>query len=111
MILLLSLVSTHCAPSPTPTATPTLTPTLTPSLPPSNTPTVTPTEPVGFDKWSLWSGETQLRGANIFQRRVYPELDYDWLGPNPLGPPFTQEDFNQLASLGCNYVNISHPGL
>ena len=64
------------------------------------------------DKWSLWTGETQLRGANIYQRRVYPELDgLDFMGPGPLGPPYTQEDFNRLAALGANYVNISHPGL
>ena len=46
-----------------------------------------------FDKWSLWTGETQLRGANIYQRRVYPELDVPtFLGPGPLGPPYAQED-------------------
>lgn len=26
-------------------------------------------------KWSLWTGQTQLRGANIYQRRVYTALD------------------------------------
>jgi hypothetical protein len=60
----------------------------------------------------LWVGGTQLRGANIYQRRVYPEMDGpDFLGPGPVGPPYTQEDFNRLAALGANYVNISHPGL
>ncbi|MBI3950693.1 MAG: cellulase family glycosylhydrolase [Acidobacteria bacterium] len=64
------------------------------------------------DKWALWVGGTQLRGANIYQRRVYPELDGpDFLGPGPLGPPYTQQDFNRLAALGANYVNVSHPGL
>jgi len=33
------------------------------------------------------------------------------MGPGPLGPPYTQEDFNRLAEWGANYVNISHPGL
>ncbi|TET49410.1 MAG: hypothetical protein E3J64_09725, partial [Anaerolineales bacterium] len=67
----------------------------------------------GLDKWALWSGgTTQLRGANIYQRRVYPELDgLDFLGPGPMGPPYAQEDFDLLASLGANYVNVSHPGL
>jgi uncharacterized lipoprotein YddW (UPF0748 family) len=66
----------------------------------------------GVDKWSLWTGGTQLRGANIWQRRVYPELDgTEFLGPGPVGPPYTQEDFDRLAALGANYVNISHPGL
>ncbi len=64
------------------------------------------------DKWSLWTGPTQLRGANIYQRRVYPELDgRTFLGPGPFGPPYTQRDFDRLATLGANYVNISHPGL
>ncbi|GAF78152.1 unnamed protein product, partial [marine sediment metagenome] len=64
------------------------------------------------DKWELWVNGTHLRGANIYQRRVYPELDGPtFMGPYPVGPPYTQEDFNRLAALGANYVNISHPGL
>jgi len=44
----------------------------------------------GTDKWALWTGPTQLRGANIYQRRVYPELDGpDFYGPGPVGPPYT----------------------
>ena len=64
-------------------------------------------------KWALWSsGGTMLRGANIYQRRIYPEIDgVEWLGPGPLGAPYTQEDFNKLAAMGANYVNISHAGL
>ena len=66
----------------------------------------------GFDEWALWTGPTQLRGANIYQRRVYPELDGStFMGPGPVGPPYTQEDLDNLAALGANYVNISHPGL
>ncbi len=65
-----------------------------------------------FDPWLLWSGTTHLRGANIYQRRVYPELDGDeFMGSGPVGPPFVQADFDRLAALGANYVNISHPGL
>jgi hypothetical protein len=33
------------------------------------------------------------------------------MGPGPVGPPYTQADFNRLAAMGANYVNISHPGL
>jgi hypothetical protein len=68
--------------------------------------------PASF-KWLLWSDSvTHLRGANIYQRRVYPELDGpNVLGPGPLGPPYTQADFDRLAALHVNYVNISHPGL
>lgn len=63
-------------------------------------------------KWELWVDGTQLRGANIYQRRVYPELDgLTFMGPGPVGPPYIQEDFDRLAALGANYVNISHPGL
>ena len=65
-----------------------------------------------LDKWALWTNGTQLRGANIYQRRVYPKLDGPtFMGPGPFGPPFTQADFDALAALGANYVNLSHPGL
>jgi hypothetical protein len=61
--------------------------------------------------WDMSSGP-HLRGANIWQARVYPDLDgLEFKGPGPVGPPFTQEDFDRLAGLGANYVNISHPGL
>jgi hypothetical protein len=64
------------------------------------------------DKWSLWANGTQLRGANIYQRRVFPEVDgTEFIGPGPFGPPYTQGDFNRLAALGANYVNISTAGL
>ena len=88
--------------TPSPTAIE-VTPTTAPPRPPATT---------SGDKWALWAGGTHLRGANIYQRRVYPELDGpEFMGPGPVGPPYTQEDFDQLAALGANYVNISHPGL
>ena len=63
-------------------------------------------------KWDLWGGGTRLRGAHIYQRRVYPELDgNEFMGTGTIGPPFFQEDFNRLATMGANYVNISHPGI
>ncbi|MCP5054648.1 MAG: glycoside hydrolase family 5 protein [bacterium] len=63
-------------------------------------------------KWGLWDNPTCLRGANIYQRRVYPELDGNrFLGTGPVGPPFVQEDFDRLSAMGANYVNISHPGI
>ena len=66
----------------------------------------------GFDAWSLWSQGTQLRGANIYQRPVYLELDgEEFLGTGSFGPPFTQADIDALSELGANYVNISHSGL
>jgi endoglucanase len=66
----------------------------------------------GEDKWELWRGGTTLRGANIWQRIVVPELDGgEFLGSGYIGPPYAQEDFDRLASLGANYVNISGPGL
>ena len=73
-----------------------------------------PSCPPTTDKMALWNltGGPQLRGANIYQRRVYPELDgLTFMGPGAVGPPYTQEDFDRLAALGANYVNISHPGL
>jgi len=67
---------------------------------------------IGGDKWALWTEGTHLRGANIYQRRVYPDLDgSEFMGPGPVGPPYIQEDFDRLAAMGANYVNISHPGL
>ena len=80
---------------------------------PTNTATPSPPTTDGeVDKWALWTGNTQLRGANIYQRRVYSELDGpDFMGPGPVGPPYTQADLNRLAALGANYVNVSHPGL
>jgi len=71
-----------------------------------------PSTAAPVDKWALWTQGTQLRGANIWQAVVIPELDGpDFKGPGPVGPPYVQEDFRQLAALGANYVNISHPGL
>ncbi len=64
------------------------------------------------EKWRLWTEGAQLRGANIYQRRVYLDLDgEDFLGDGKIGPPYTQEDINRLAAMGANFVNISHPGL
>lgn len=67
-----------------------------------------------FSKMSLWNmtDGPHLRGANIIQMRVYPELDgTEFKGTGPVGPPFVQADFDRLAEFGANYVNISHPGL
>ncbi len=65
-----------------------------------------------ISRWELWINGVRLRGANIYQRRVYPELDGDeFMGTGTVGPPYIQEDFDRLAALGANYVNISHPGI
>jgi len=52
-----------------------------------------------------------LRGANIWQGRNLTEIYGDTLGTGAVGPPYTQTDFDNLAALGANYVNVSHPGL
>jgi len=68
---------------------------------------------VPLDKFSLWTNGTQLRGANIYQRIVYPDVYDDpvaW-GNGPLGPNFTQDDFDALSAAGANLVVLSHPGL
>jgi len=68
--------------------------------------------PSQLDKITLWQGKTKLRGANIWQRVIVPDLDGpEFLGSSHVGPPYTQADFDRLASLGANYVNISGPGL
>ena len=90
-----------------------------PAAPEDETPTTvtsqpgTPaTSPQPVDKWSLWTNGTQLRGANIWSRVVVPELDGpEFMGGGHVGPPYTQQDFDDLAALGANYVNISYPGL
>ncbi|MBN1933407.1 MAG: cellulase family glycosylhydrolase [Anaerolineae bacterium] len=70
-------------------------------------------ERIEMTKWDLWSsGEVTLRGINIHQRLIYEGWDDpEQYGEGSPGPPFAQEDFDQLAALGANYVNISHPGL
>jgi hypothetical protein len=86
---------------------------MTPSPDPEGIVEQAPGEQVTMTKWDLWaSGETTLRGINIHQRLIYEGWDDPaQYGEGPVGPPFTQEDFDQLAALGANYVNISHPGL
>lgn len=64
-----------------------------------------------LDKWALWTNGARLRGANIWQRIRVPSLDQDYLGNDYIGPPYSQADFNRLAALGANYVNLSIPGL
>lgn len=65
-----------------------------------------------FDTFALWTDGTQLRGINIWQRVVIPEVDGDeFLGSGHVGPPYTQADFDRLAAMGANYVHISGPGL
>lgn len=73
-------------------------------------PLVTKEQPWAY-KWDLWSRGTQLRGANIWQRVRVPSLDQDYLGDGYIGPPYSQADFDRLAQLGANYVNLSLPGL
>jgi hypothetical protein len=62
-------------------------------------------------KIKLWIEGTELRGVNIWQKKIDPEVDEDFIGPGKLGPPYTQQDFNKLREMGVNYVNISHPGI
>lgn len=57
-------------------------------------------------KWALWTGTTCLRGANVYQIH-----DLSSGAPGTFYPRYTQTDFNRLAALGANVVNISHPGL
>jgi len=77
---------------------------------PVSTPSLAPE--TSFAKWQLWSNGSQLRGTNIWQRIIVPDLDGpEFLGSGYVGPPYTQADFDLLASLGANYVNLSVPGL
>lgn len=47
------------------------------------------------DKMSLWQGQTQLRGANIWQSRMYGEIFRHQFGADMAERPrFTQADFD-----------------
>jgi cysteinyl-tRNA synthetase len=84
------------------------------AVPPPTRPAADPeiTIDPSFDKYDLWVNGPHLRGANIWQAVVIPDLDgLEFKGPGPVGPPYTQEDFDKLAALGANYVSISGPGL
>ncbi len=72
--------------------------------------TMSDTRPL-LDKWRLWTHGVQLRGAGIWQRIRVPSLDQNYLGNDYIGPPYSQQDFNQLARRGANYVVLSIPGL
>ena len=66
------------------------------------------------ERIDLWvnADAPQLRGANLYQRRVYPELDGpEFLGPGPFGPPVEAGDLAGLAAAGANLVVLSHPGI
>ncbi len=62
-------------------------------------------------KWDLWANGTALRGANIWQKVIDPAQDGDELGTEAVGPYYSQDNLNQLAAMGANYVNVSYPGL
>jgi len=67
-----------------------------------------------YDKMKLWDMETgpHLRGAEVHQWHVYPELDgYAFFGSGTVGPEFIQADFDRLASFGANFVYLSHAGI
>lgn len=68
-------------------------------------------EPRRLDPQELWQAG-ELRGANVHQWRVYPEIDGPELfGPGPFGPPLVQADLDALAAAGANYVQLSVPGI
>ncbi len=111
-----TLASASASPGPPqlpPTATPNLVPPTMTTAPSGVLPTPEATQPTDT-KWALWvaEGGPHLRGANIYQRRVFPALDGPtFMGPGPLGPPYTQADFDALTAQGVNWVNLSVPGL
>ena len=102
ILVLILLVVLGCAPKPS-APIPT-----TPELPETG-----PTLTAVYDKFVFWTNGTQLRGANIYQRIVYPN-EYDdpeaW-GNGPLGPAYKQDDFDSLTTAGANLIVLSHPGL
>ncbi len=91
------------------------------SIQPTQIPAIlnpTPAAPQTIDiaairqKMDLWTANVpMLRGVNIWQALVIPEVDGNSKGDGRVGPPFSQADFDLLASLGVNYVVLSVPGL
>ncbi len=80
--------------------------------PPSATDESSQTTSGTVDPWDLWTADSALRGANVWNKRVNLELDgAEFFGPGPIGPPYSQADYDALAAAGANYVNISYPGL
>jgi hypothetical protein len=67
--------------------------------------------PARATKWDLWTHGALLRGANIWSKRIAPEIDGDSLGAGPVGPPYTEKDLESLSALGANVVNVSFPGI
>ncbi len=63
------------------------------------------------DKWALWSGDSTLVGATLYLRRLTTDDDPDQMGQLAVGPNYTQADFQRLAKLGANYVDLSLPAI
>ena len=62
-----------------------------------------------MEKIDLWIGDQpQLRGANVHQARAF---DNGFVYDGTMEIEYQQADFDRLAALGANLVNISHPGL
>lgn len=71
--------------------------------PPAPRPTTT--------KLDLWKKGTVLRGANLWQKVIDRKQDEGGLGPDVVGPPYSDASLKSLAALGANWVLLSHPGL
>jgi len=54
-------------------------------------------------KWDLWTGGTQLRGADLHPCRVFAYGECTQL--------ITRQDVQDLRGLGANLINASYPGL
>jgi Cellulase (glycosyl hydrolase family 5) len=60
-----------------------------------------------FDKYSLWSDATQLRGANFNLRLRVRGLDPE--SDNPLFPDYDLDSFARLRTAGANVIFLSIP--
>lgn len=104
-----SVVVTSSAPAKSPNP---VTETGTATVVGSNSPTGTSKDACisASSKWALWTNGTCLRGANIWQLINDPSFN-NTVGNSSVVPPFKQADFDALAAMGANVVNISGPGL
>lgn len=63
------------------------------------------------NKWQRWKYGNCLRGANIWQVIIDPREHGTQIGTSRVGPPFSQEIFDEARRWGANVINISHPGI
>lgn len=58
-------------------------------------------------KITLWRNTTQLRGINLYQTRVFTDIDGSSKGSDAVGSPITQAELDELRAYGANTLQLS----